>query len=60
MTIHHDKMAYGKVYGGSEVMKEDDLDELLKQLNEECGKEDKQEDKTQNSKDINNKKDDNK
>ena len=35
MTIHHDKLAYGKLASGMEEMSEDKLAEMLKQLSEE-------------------------
>lgn len=37
MTIHHDKMAYGKLAKTSEELSEEKLAEMLKRLNsEEC------------------------
>lgn len=35
MTIHHDKLAYGKLASSMEEMSEDKLAEMLKQLSEE-------------------------
>ncbi len=35
MTIHHDKLAYGKLASAMEEMSEDKLAEMLKQLSEE-------------------------
>ena len=34
MTIHHDKMAYGRLARTSEELSEDKLAEMLKKLNE--------------------------
>ena len=36
MTIHHDKLAYGKLASGMEELSERQLAEMLKLLNEEC------------------------
>ncbi len=35
MTIHHDKMAYGKLAASAEEMNEEDILEILNQLNEQ-------------------------
>lgn len=37
MTIHHDKLAYGKLAKTSEVLTEEKLLEMIKKLNEEDG-----------------------
>ena len=41
MTIHHDKLAYGKLQSNMEELSEDKLNEMLKQLSEDCEKDDK-------------------
>lgn len=48
MTIHHDKMAYGKLAKTSEELSEEKLAEMLKKLNseeEESAEEDTKSDK---------------
>ena len=35
MTIHHDKLAYGKLASSMEEMKEDEILDMLKLLNEQ-------------------------
>ena len=35
MTIHHDKLAYGKLQSNMEELSEDKLNEMLKQLSED-------------------------
>lgn len=35
MTIHHDKMAYGKLIATSEELSEEKIAEMLKKLNSE-------------------------
>ena len=35
MTIHHDKLAYGKLASSMEEMTEEQLNEMLKQLSDE-------------------------
>lgn len=42
MTIHHDKMAYGKLAKTSEELSEEKLAEMLKRLNSEECEEDEQ------------------
>lgn len=42
MTIHHDKMAYGKLAKTSEELSEEKLLEMLKKLNEEEGEQEGQ------------------
>lgn len=42
MTIHHDKMAYGKLAKTSEELSEEKLAEMLKRLGSEECEEDKQ------------------
>ena len=39
MTIHHDKMAYGRLARTSEELSEEKLAEMLKKLNETDGEE---------------------
>ena len=46
MTIHHDKLAYGKLASMQEDMSEDKLLKMLKTLSEEGEKEDKEANKT--------------
>lgn len=41
MTIHHDKLAYGKLASSREDLSEDKLAEMLKKLNEEEDEEQK-------------------
>lgn len=50
MTIHHDKLAYGKLASMQEDMSEDKLLKMLKTLSEESDKEGEKEDKTALSK----------
>ena len=45
MTIHHDKLAYGKLASMQEDMSEDKLLKMLKALAEEGGEEAEKEDK---------------
>ena len=44
MTIHHDKLAYGKLASNKEELSVEQINEMLKQLNEE-GEEDLSEEK---------------
>ena len=50
MTIHHDKLAYGKLASMKEEMSEDELLKMLKTLSEEDEKESGKCDKTAPSK----------
>lgn len=46
MTIHHDKLAYGKLQPTSEELSEEEILKMLKEIKEEeDGKEKKEEDK---------------
>ena len=52
MTIHHDKLAYGKLKPNMEELSEDKLNEMLKQLSEDddsenCDKPDEESKKIQ-------------
>jgi hypothetical protein len=49
MTIHHDKMAYGKVAPNSEELSEDSIQKMLKLLEEEA-KQNNEEEAEQNNK----------
>lgn len=46
MTIHHDKLAYGKLASMQEEMSEEKLLKMLKALENEGEEEDKKDDKT--------------
>ena len=46
MTIHHDKLAYGKLASMQEEMSEDKLLKMLKALSEEGEETDKDDNKT--------------
>lgn len=46
MTIHHDKLAYGKLASMQEDISEDKLLKMLKTLSEEGEKEGEEEEKT--------------
>lgn len=46
MTIHHDKLAYGKLAKTSEEMTEDELLKMLAELNAEEDEEDEKIDKS--------------
>lgn len=39
MTIHHDKLAYGRIDCGVEELTEEQVLQMLAELNEESGKE---------------------
>ena len=50
MTIHHDKLAYGKLASMKEDLSEDELLKMLKSLSEEGKEEVKEQNKTAPSK----------
>ena len=50
MTIHHDKLAYGKLDTGVEELKEEDILKMLKELSEEEEKEESKEKENKNKK----------
>ncbi|MBD5631656.1 MAG: hypothetical protein HDP34_00275 [Clostridia bacterium] len=45
MTIHHDKLAYGKLESTSEELSEDELLKMLEKLSEEDEEEEEKEEK---------------
>ena len=50
MTIHHDKLAYGKLASNMKEMSEEEILKMLENLEgEEDGKENKEEDKKPNN-----------
>ena len=50
MTIHHDKLAYGKLASSVEELSDDEIAKMLKELSEADGEEIEQENKEQSKK----------
>ena len=50
MTIHHDKLAYGKLAPNMEEMSEEEILKMLENLNEEQGEEEEKDSPKNNSK----------
>lgn len=51
MTIHHDKLAYGKIAANSEELSEEEILKMLAELNEE-EEENTEEDPAKNNKNL--------